>query len=385
MSDSQSVSRADLYERVWSTPMRKLAAEFGISDVGLAKICRKNGIPLPGLGYWRLIETGHRPKRGSLSPPQPGHSETITITRHEPKPYDLPRKSDLGAVPTIEVRDDQEITHPFAIRTKRLFEPASKDDQGRTNPRKPKAPHIRVSAAALPRVLRILDSLFSGIEKQGNALKWDKTPDATLSVVVDGEEISFCLAEIFSQKPHALTPKELADREKHHYYWGPKWDYIATGELRLTIDNLPYELSHVRKSWSDGKTRRVEKCLGDMVAVLPHIAKSLKLVREQTERERLRREEEEKRAEEARRRREEYERKAKVVAEFLKNWSESRRLRELAAAVAKSTETTDLDVDQKKGILEIAQWIVHHADNVDPLKRSDWMIKTFSKPSWQYW
>lgn len=122
-----------------------------------------------------------------------------------------------------------------------------------------------------------------------------------------------------------------------------------------------------------------------MVAVLPHIAKSLKLVREETERERLRREEEEKRAEEARRRREEYERKAKVVAEFLKNWSESRRLRELAAAVAKSTETTDLDVDQKKGILEIAQWIVHHADNVDPLKRSDWMIKTFSKPSWQYW
>lgn len=54
MSGLQNVSRADLFERVWSTPMRKLAVEFGISDVGLAKICRKNGIPLPGIGSENL-------------------------------------------------------------------------------------------------------------------------------------------------------------------------------------------------------------------------------------------------------------------------------------------------------------------------------------------
>lgn len=54
--------------------MRKLAAEFGISDVGLAKICRKNGIPLPGLGYWRLVETGREPKRVLLPAIAPGQS-----------------------------------------------------------------------------------------------------------------------------------------------------------------------------------------------------------------------------------------------------------------------------------------------------------------------
>ncbi len=31
------ISRRDLYNRVWSTPMSKLARELDISDVGLAK------------------------------------------------------------------------------------------------------------------------------------------------------------------------------------------------------------------------------------------------------------------------------------------------------------------------------------------------------------
>jgi len=51
--------REELYERIWTTPATKLAAELGISDVGLGKICRRMHIPNPPLGYWRRIETGH--------------------------------------------------------------------------------------------------------------------------------------------------------------------------------------------------------------------------------------------------------------------------------------------------------------------------------------
>ena len=42
-----SVARAELYELVWSTPLRRVAKEFGISDVALAKRCRRMAIPLP--------------------------------------------------------------------------------------------------------------------------------------------------------------------------------------------------------------------------------------------------------------------------------------------------------------------------------------------------
>ena len=52
------VSRETLYEQVWSTPMTKLAKEYGISDVALAKICKKLNVPYPGRGYWRRKETG---------------------------------------------------------------------------------------------------------------------------------------------------------------------------------------------------------------------------------------------------------------------------------------------------------------------------------------
>src|SRR5208337_2792418 len=42
-----TLSREELYERVWSEPMRTIAPEFGLSDVGLAKICKKHRIPRP--------------------------------------------------------------------------------------------------------------------------------------------------------------------------------------------------------------------------------------------------------------------------------------------------------------------------------------------------
>ena len=54
------LTRAELYEKVWATPVRTLAKEFGMSDVGLAKICRKHDIPVPPPGYWRRTETGHK-------------------------------------------------------------------------------------------------------------------------------------------------------------------------------------------------------------------------------------------------------------------------------------------------------------------------------------
>lgn len=47
-----------LYSRVWSTPMSKLARELDISDVGLAKACRRHSIPRPPRGYWARLAAG---------------------------------------------------------------------------------------------------------------------------------------------------------------------------------------------------------------------------------------------------------------------------------------------------------------------------------------
>jgi hypothetical protein len=164
--------------------MRKLAAEFGLSDVGLAKICRKNGIPHPGIGYWRLVETGHAPKRTPLLEIHPEEREEIAITAREPKPFEPPKKADLGSVAKIEVRNNREITHPLAVRTKRVFEPTSKADSGAMVPKVVKAPHVRASAPALPRILRILDLLFCAVEQQGYLVVWEPSADAKLKILI---------------------------------------------------------------------------------------------------------------------------------------------------------------------------------------------------------
>lgn len=52
MKAKQTITREDLYRLVWEKPMNKLAKEFGLSDVGLAKICTRLGVPRPPQGYW---------------------------------------------------------------------------------------------------------------------------------------------------------------------------------------------------------------------------------------------------------------------------------------------------------------------------------------------
>jgi hypothetical protein len=60
-------NRDILYDEVWKQPMWTLAKKYGISDVGLAKACRKLGVPLPGLGYWAKKTAGKKvPKRPPL-------------------------------------------------------------------------------------------------------------------------------------------------------------------------------------------------------------------------------------------------------------------------------------------------------------------------------
>lgn len=58
-----TVTRAELHRRVWNTPMRTLAKEFGLSDVGLARNCEKHQIPRPPVGHWVRIESGYDPEQ----------------------------------------------------------------------------------------------------------------------------------------------------------------------------------------------------------------------------------------------------------------------------------------------------------------------------------
>src|SRR5262245_49171868 len=61
-----TLTRQELYEKIWNTPASKLAREFGLSDVGLAKVCRRHEIPRPSRGYWAKRANGQQVRRTSL-------------------------------------------------------------------------------------------------------------------------------------------------------------------------------------------------------------------------------------------------------------------------------------------------------------------------------
>ncbi|MEO8033056.1 MAG: hypothetical protein ABI837_01395 [Acidobacteriota bacterium] len=61
--------RERLYEEVWSEPTQKVAQKYGMSDVGLSKICKQLQIPKPPRGYWAKKQAGRPvPRRQKLAP-----------------------------------------------------------------------------------------------------------------------------------------------------------------------------------------------------------------------------------------------------------------------------------------------------------------------------
>ncbi len=103
------LTRKELYEKVWTTPILQLAQEFGLSDVGLAKLCRRHGIPLPGLGYWRKRETGHDPGQVPLPPSERPGLESIEIVASQ-KPADILDYFASQEIPEISVKWDSTLS-----------------------------------------------------------------------------------------------------------------------------------------------------------------------------------------------------------------------------------------------------------------------------------
>jgi hypothetical protein len=73
--------REKLHAEVWDEPVMIVAQRYGVSDVTLAKTCRRMAIPLPGRGYWARLRAGQKLKRPPLPSPPAGVPQTLTVYR----------------------------------------------------------------------------------------------------------------------------------------------------------------------------------------------------------------------------------------------------------------------------------------------------------------
>jgi len=59
--------RRGLYDKIWAEPMLVVAKRYGLSDVGMAKLCRRAQIPVPPRGYWARLRAGKQVRRPALA------------------------------------------------------------------------------------------------------------------------------------------------------------------------------------------------------------------------------------------------------------------------------------------------------------------------------
>jgi hypothetical protein len=78
------ISRQELLDRVWSTPVDTLAGEWGLSGRGLAKACARVNVPVPPRGYWARLKAGQRPRRPRLPSLKRGEAEVIVVWENAP-------------------------------------------------------------------------------------------------------------------------------------------------------------------------------------------------------------------------------------------------------------------------------------------------------------
>jgi hypothetical protein len=363
--------REELYERVWKEPLVRVAKEFGLSDRGLAKVCVRMEIPLPGRGYWRQVETGRSMKRKPLPKLKKGRSE-VRIYPHS-APETAPTSSEEDPRVEFEKRKGNrilvqpELSEPLPLieRTRSALSAAKPDGERMVTPRTLKALDVRIGAESVPRALRLLDALLKGLNDRGLKVKVSQDGARKTWVTVDGEEIPLALRERRKRVPHRPTAQELAEKKK----WPsltriPEYDWVPSGELLLVIEHSSWS----RQIVADGKRQRLEERLNKFVVALYSAADRRKRERIEEERRRRQRIEDEKRRVEEERRRWEESQRIQRLERGMEAWEKANRIRAYVDAVRREAETTASDSSSDGDLAGWVRWALGYADRLDPLK-----------------
>lgn len=358
------VAREELYRQVWQTPMTRLAAEYGITGNGLAKICARLNVPYPPRGYWAKLAAGKKVVNYRLPEADnsvPG-SVMISPTPPPPKPPELPAEiqepldllqssSALVVVPERLLRPHKVIANWLTKHEQELREARSERDPWRKRLMTPSK-----LTDMDRRRHRILDALFKALERHKGTIKEDERRD--LWFESNGERITFQLRE-----KHKQTRRPPRENES-------EWRKVIqelhpTGKLMFSIKT--YLPEGFRREWLETDTKSMEALLPEIVAVLiAAIPVMAKHTVEREERARQERIAEQKRREEEDRR-QLMRNRVRRFTEFAHAWKDRQVAREFLHAL-KATIEPDAKLSGH-GIDDWLGWIEGALAETDQLTR----------------
>ncbi|HVO60837.1 MAG TPA: hypothetical protein VMT53_07870 [Terriglobales bacterium] len=386
MTTTEYWDRTHLYEQVWQQPVSKLARTYGISDVALAKVCRRLKVPLPARGYWAK-PLHRRPKRPPLQAmsaaprlrrPTRAQSKTETLSPITEGVSESER-AELAIVTRLEscraeTRGPEALEPDVLVtRTRRALSRGTTDGRKILRPRAGSTClDVRVSKQTLDRALGVFDKLLATLRAEGFPVKVGGTGGQLTSVQILGQGIRIGLLENVRriQLPNPSKPTDYFSS----YYSRAAVRYEPTGDLYLQVWN---SCRNVRKSWRDGKHQRLERVLHKVVAGMVRVAQA-----ERREAEMMRRAAELYRIEEEFRQKrqaelvflkgliESEERRVRRLEEAAENWVRAKRIREYVIAFVRSKMVEGQQLVHGSALGKWAIWAMDQADRLDPLAAS---------------
>jgi hypothetical protein len=180
------ITRAELYQKVCSLPLSKVAPQFGMSGTALAATCKKHRIPYPGSGHWTRISLHLASELPSLPD---GEDEVITITPVTSKPKTVKSPTaDKPPIVKVPVKAAHRERHPILVGVEPGFRKTREVKSGEfLRPYKRILPDVISSGPLLPQAIALANALYITLEKRGYRVQI-ASADAKLSRIAIKEQ-----------------------------------------------------------------------------------------------------------------------------------------------------------------------------------------------------
>lgn len=370
MTIHHEIDRADLYRLVWSEPLTRLAERYGLSDVGLRKVCVRHDIPLPPQGYRQQLAAGRAPKPAPLPKSKTGTMVEFT----SPSPPFVRQPADDVFAPLIEREGNPEnrivVTanpddfHPVARRVLKALKAAKPDKYGAVVYEGQDPFRVRVPPGSVDRAVALIDAFVKAlIVRRIEVRTGGQGPDGA-GIMIANEPGRITIEEASQRQPHKSTEAEKALTRRYGYSSAPMYDFVPSGVVTIQIASAKYQ-DGVRSLWKDGRTRKVEACLNEVIVGLYLSARSTAETKRKAAIREQRAEEENGRRAALRSERANAQRQLDDLETQSLAWDKAQRMRAFIAAFEMSARATT-------GVLseEASLWVTEnsrHADRTDPL------------------
>ncbi len=250
------MTRSELHKLVWSRPLRDIAKDFGISDVGLAKLCVRHNIPRPPQGHWARLRAGHDVK---VTPLPAGDERPIEIAPRALRPdAQLEQHEDVDPGVLAFLNAARTAKNPRVPAKVRRFHRLLADDTFKASGWGRNSFHINVSAKTKPRLRRFTHVLFSTLEELGAEVRPARCDQhlGFVDVIVAGIPVAVRVRERL---------KEHRVRETEGYWAGrDRVEQLPTGLLEVVLKG-PYNPRPPRRHWRDREKKKLEAMLGEVI------------------------------------------------------------------------------------------------------------------------